>query len=318
MHAGVVGVDGLIDIPVDMRIDGAGEAVGDGGDEVAPGAAGPEGTPGVVADLPGRGVRAVDSCADAAHEDQLALQTALESGNVIFRQNPLPDLNADLGHVVHDGHQIRVGVVDGDAAPGADIAVEAAVGFLEKRPPHIRMHKQGILGAPVIVGEDDIRVQVIDEQLHIAQAIVGDVVNEPVHFIGMLIKGGEGVFKAHKEVALLKNTRAHEACQELFLSGGGAGGGAAVLPARSAAGRQVRGMDRLLPMRHIRADGEVVRVDRDGPGGVGGKADGGAPAVTADAAAAAVSSQVGVNRVIETHIQGLVLLQHPLRAAIGL
>ena len=26
MYAGVVGVDGLIDIPVDMRIDGAGEA----------------------------------------------------------------------------------------------------------------------------------------------------------------------------------------------------------------------------------------------------------------------------------------------------
>ena len=77
-------------------------------------------------------------------------------------------------------------------------------------------------------------------------------------------------------------------------------------------------MDRLLPMRHIRADGETVRVDGDGPGGVGGKADGGAPAVTADAAAAAVSPQVGVNRVIEAHMQGLVLLQHPLRAAIGL
>ena len=176
------------------------------------------------------------------------------------------------------------------------------------------MHKQGILGAPVIVGEDDIRMKVIDEQLHIAQAIVGDVVNEPVHFIGMLIKGGEGVFKAHEEVALLKNTRAHEACQELLLSGGGA----AVLPACGTVGRQVRGMDRLLPMRHIRADGEVVRVDGDGPGGVGGKADGGAPAVTADGAAAAVSPQVGVNRVIEAHIQGLVLLQHPLRAAIGL
>ena len=105
---------------------------------------------------------------------------------------------------------------------------------------------------------------------------------------------------------------------DAYTSRGGAGGGAAILPALSAAHRQVRGMDRLLPMRHIRADGEVVRVDGDGPGGVGGKADGGAPAVTADGAAAAVSPQVGVNRVIEAHMQGLVLLQHPLRAAIGL
>ena len=243
---------------------------------------------------------------------------ALQSGDVVFRQHALPGLDTDLGHVVHDGDQVGVGVVDGDTAPGANIAVEAAVGLLEKGPPHIRVHEQGILGAPVVMGEDNVRVEVVDKQLHIAQAVVGDVVNEPVHFLGMLVKGGEGVFKAHEEVALLKNTRAHEACQELFLSGDGAGGGAAVLPARGAVGRQVRGMDRLLPARHIRADGEVIAVDGDGAGSVLGEADGGAPAVAADGAPAAVAAQVGIDGVGKAQVQGLILLEHALRAAIRL
>ena len=65
---------------------------------------------------------------------------------------PLPDLNADLGHVVHDGDEVRVGVVDGDDAARADVAIKAAVGLLEKLAPHVGLHKEGIFRAPVIVG----------------------------------------------------------------------------------------------------------------------------------------------------------------------
>ena len=117
MYAGVVGIDGLIDISVDMRIDGAGEAVGDGWNKVAPGRTGAQGVLGVGAYLLRRGVCAVYGCADAAHEHQFAPQVPLESGDVVFRQDPLPDLDADLGHVVHNGRQVGVGVVDGDAPP---------------------------------------------------------------------------------------------------------------------------------------------------------------------------------------------------------
>ena len=55
------------------------------------------------------------------------------------------------------------------------------------------------------------RLQIINEQLHIAQPVVGDIVDEPVHFIGVFIERGEGVLKAHEKVALLENARAHEA-----------------------------------------------------------------------------------------------------------
>ena len=82
----------------------------------------------------GLGVHPVDGGPQAAHEDQPALQMPLEGGDVVLRQHALPHLDADLSHVVHDGRQVRVGVVDGDDPAGADIAVEPAVGLLENLP----------------------------------------------------------------------------------------------------------------------------------------------------------------------------------------
>ena len=127
------------------------------------------------------------------------------------------DLNADLGHVVHDRHKIGVRVVDGNDAARTDVAIKPAVRLLEEFPPHLRLHEQSVLGAPVVVREDHVRLQIVDEQLHVQQPIRGDVVNERVHLLRVLIQVRQRVLKAHQEVALLKNACAHEAGEELAL-----------------------------------------------------------------------------------------------------
>ena len=121
----------------------------------------------------------------------------LQSRDVVLRQHTLPHLNAYLRHVLHNGRQIGVRVVDGDDAPGANIAVKPTVRLLEKFPPHVRVHEQRVLGAPVVVGEDHIRLQTVNEQLHIAQPVLGDVFNELAHLVGVLVEIRQRVLEAH-------------------------------------------------------------------------------------------------------------------------
>ena len=209
-------------------------------------------------------------------------------------------------------------MVDGDAAPGADVPVEPAVRLLEKLPPHLRLHEQGVLGAPVVVGEDHVRLQVVDKQLHIAQPVLQNVLDQLVHLLRMLVEVGQRVLKAHKEVALLKDAGAHEPRQQLLLAAGVPGLPAAVLPALGAVGRQIRGVYRLPPPGHVRAHRQTVPCQRHGAGRVRREADGGAPAVHADGAPLPVSPQVCVGRVVQAHMQRLVLPQLPLRLAVRL
>ena len=161
--------------------------------------------------------------------------------------------------------KVRVGVVDGDAAAGADIAIKAAVWLFEERAPHVRLHEKRRFCAPVVVGEDGVRLKIVDEQLHILEAVGGDILDKLVHFVRMLIKRRERVFKAHEEVALLKNARAHEARDQLLVSGCGARLGAALLPALGAVCGDVRCVDILTPAGDVRTDRQPVAVQRASP-----------------------------------------------------
>ena len=242
----------------------------------------------------------------------------LQGRNIVFRQNALPDLNADLGHVVHDGHEIGVRVVDGDDAARADVAIEPAVWFLEEFPPHLGLHEQGIFCAPVVVRKDHVRLQVVDEHPHIRQAILRDVVDERVHLIRMGVKVRERVLKAHKEMALLEYARAHKPGQQMIRPAGSARLGAAGLPPLRTGGLQIRRVHRLTPAHDVRADGETLARVRHRAGRVLGKQDRRTPAVLARCTALAVAAQVGVARVGKAHMQGLVLAQLALRLAVRL
>ena len=241
----------------------------------------------------------------------------LQRGDVVFRQDALPDLNADLGHIIHDRHEIGVGVVDGDDAARADVAVKAAVRLFEEFPPHLRLHEQGVFRAPVVVREDDVRLQIVDEHAHIRQAVLRDVVDERMHLVRMRIEVRERILKAHEKVALLENARSHEPGQQVVRTAGSARLSTAGLPSLRAGGLQIGSVHRLAPARDIRADGEALARVRHRAGGILGKQDRRAPAVLARRAALAVAAQVRVARIVQAHMQRLILAQLALGLTVG-
>ena len=137
----------------------AGKTVGDRGDEAAAGGVFLKRGGDVGANLLLSRVGAVDSGADAAHEHHPAAKALLQFGDVILRQNALPALNTYLRHILDDGGEVGVGVVDDHDAAGADVAVQTAVRLLEELAPDIRLHEQRVLGAPVVVRENEVGVQ---------------------------------------------------------------------------------------------------------------------------------------------------------------
>ena len=313
----VVFVDRLIEIGVHVRIDRARKTVGDRRDEMPARAVTPQHVTRIGQDILGRCVLAVDGRAEAAHEREPAIEMPLQRGDVVFRQDALPDLNADLGHIIHDRHEIGVGMVDGDDAARADVAIKAAVRLFEEFPPHLRLHEQGVFRAPVVVREDDVRLQIVDQHAHIRQAVLGDVVDERVHLVRMCIEVRERILKAHEKVALLENARSHEARQQVVRTAGSACLSTAGLPSLRTGGLQIGGVHRLAPARDIRADGEALARVRHRAGRILGEQDRRAPAVLARRAALAVAAQVGVARVGKAHVQRLILAQLALRLAVG-
>ena len=254
----------------------------------------------------------------AAHEDELSVKMALQCRDIVFRQGALPDLNADLGHIVNYRHKIRVGMVHGNAAARADIAVKAAVRLLEEFAPHIRLHKQRILRAPVVVREDNVRLQIVDEHFHIAQAVLGYIFDKLVHLARMLIEVGERRLKAHEEMALLEYARAHKSGDELLISGRLARFSAALIPAFRAGALDIRRMHRFVPARYITAHRHVAVVKRHCARCILREAYGRSPTVNADGSALAVAAQICVYGVIQAHMQRLVLFQLTLGLRVGL
>ena len=208
-------------------------------------------------------------------------------------------------------------MVDGNDAARTDVAIKPAVRLLEEFPPHLGLHEQGVFRAPVVVRKDDIRLQMVDEHAHIRQAVLRDVVNKRVHLVRMRVEIRERVLKAHEEVALLENARAHEPGQQVIRPAGGARLGAAGVPPFRAGGLQIGRVHRLAPARDVRADGKALARIRHRAGCILGKQDRRAPAVHARRAALAVAAQVGVARVGEAHVQRLILAQLALRLAVG-
>ena len=297
-----------------MREHRARHAVGDARDEVPAGAAAPQRIRGVGADLVRLRVRAVDGRAEAAHQHKPPVQMPLQGGNVVLRQDALPDLDADLGHVVHDRDEVGIGMVDGDHAARADIAVKPAVRLLEEFAPHLRAHEQCVLRPPVVVGED---LQPVDEPPDIVQPVLCDILDQLVHLAGVLIQARERVFKAHQEVALFKNARPHKAREQVLLAAGRPRRRAAGIPPLRAVCAEVGRVHHLAPARHIRADGHAVFRHRHRAGRVRRPADRRSPAVNARRAALAVAAQIGVDGVGKAHGERLILAQLPLGLPVG-
>ena len=86
------------------------------------------------------------------------------------------------------------------------------------------------------MGEQHVGLQAVDEHFGVGQPELGDGFNELVHLVRVLVQGGEGVLKVHKEVALFEDAGAHKAGDQAVVPGGGVGGGTGLLPALGAVG----------------------------------------------------------------------------------
>ena len=296
----------------------AGNAVGYRRDKMSARAAGTQRFPCVSEDSLAAYILPVDRGSHAAHENELSFKVALQGRNIVFRQSTLPDLNADLGHIVNYRHKIRVGMVHGNAAARADIAVKAAVRLLEKLAPHIRLHEQRILRTPVVVREDNVRLQIVDEHFHIAKTILCYILDKLVHLIRVLIEVGERRLKTHKKMALLEYARAHKSGDELLITCRLARFSAALIPAFRAGALDIRCVHRFTPARYIPAHCHIAVVKRHRARRILREAYRRSPAVNADCAALAVAAQICVYGVIQAHMQRLVLLELTLGLSVGL
>ena len=109
-------------------------------------------------------------------------------------------------------------MVDGYYSSFPDISVEPAVRFFEKLTPHIRLHEESVLSAPVIMREDHIRLKVVYQVLNIGEPVFSDVVYELMHLIRMVIQVCQYLLKRHQKMTLLKDTGRHESGHKAFIT----------------------------------------------------------------------------------------------------
>ena len=168
------------------------------------------------------------------------------------------------------------------------------------------------------MGEDDVGLQVVHQQLGILEAVLGNGVHQIVHIVGLQQQVHQGILKAHQVVALLEDAGAHKAHGQVLVVVDGGGGGDGLLPAVGAVGHQVRHLDRIPPAGDIRADLIIVGHMGHRAGSVLGEQDLGAPLVIAGHAALAVAAGILLQRIVHHRYKGLVLAQQPLGLTVAL
>ena len=212
-------VDLTVHSLVHTGIGGNGQALGCTGDEVVLAAltAGPVNFS--CHDLVGPAF-VVDGCGvNTAHEGDFAAVLLDQLGDVVGVHDTLPDVDAHVDHVGHQSGGIGVGVVnDQFHTVGLVVAVDLLVGGLDELTEHGGRQEGGDLAAPVIVMEQSIGLDVLADlfcQLHFE---VGDLVNDLLHLIGILIEGHQTVLDLGQVVALLEDAGEHGGGDEVLIT----------------------------------------------------------------------------------------------------
>ena len=300
---------------VDAGEGGHGQALGGAGDEVELAAlpAGPVHFAGHILGLPA-GV--VDGGAvHAAHEGDLAAVLLDQFRNIVGGHDALPDVNAHVDHVRHQGGGVGIGVVDNELhAVVLIILVDLHVAGLDELPEHLGGQEGGLLAAPVIVVEQGIGLNVGADLLGQVQLKLGDLVQDFVHFIGVLIEGHEAVLDLHQVVALLKHAGGDEGGAELLIPVHLFRGLDEGLPLLGAVDH-VGHLQILLPFLHVLDDDLVRSVDGEGTGGTGGEGPGHAPGVDHVQLPGLGGGVVGGKGIAHLHGEGFILVDEAVRMA---
>ena len=90
------------------------------------------------------------------------------------------------------------------------VAVDLLVGRSEIFAEHLRREEGGNLGAPVIVMEQCIGLQVMADFLSQSQFPFGVHIDQLMHLVGVLVEGHQAVLDLHQIMALLEDTGGDE------------------------------------------------------------------------------------------------------------
>ena len=161
--------------------------------------------------------------------------------------------------------------------------------------------------------EEGVGLQMLADLLGILELPLGDVVDELVHGLGLLVEVDEAVLNLHQIVALLKDAGGHIVGDKLLIAVhllGLSHKGSPILVGEDHVGR----MDFFLPLGHVGADDLVAGVDREGAGGAGRPGTGHAPGVD-DVHLARLGGGVGGAVGIADNGKGLKLIDVAVRIA---
>ena len=160
-------------------------------------------------------------------------------------------------------------------------------------------------------------MDVIADHVAALQLPLGDVFDEVVHVLGVLVEGHEGVGDLHQVVALLKDAGRHERGHVLLVAVDLLDLGLAGLPLGLGIVQHIGGMDLVAPLLDVLADDKAGLVHGEGAGLALGPRDGDAPVVDLVELAGLGVVAMAVLR-MEDHGKRLVLLDQSLGVSVRL
>ena len=131
------------------------------------------------------------------------------------------------------------------------IIIKLSVRLLKELSPYLRRHKQAVFCAPVIMGNNTVRMQMLHNKLHIGKTVFTDHIYQLMHCLRLQQKVHQSVLKGHQHVKLLKNSGSHYYHGKIFILINLTFCFQSFLPAFGAFSCQIRNLHILLPFRHI-------------------------------------------------------------------
>ncbi len=168
------------------------------------------------------------------------------------------------------------------------------------------------------MGNDDIGMEVVHQQLGVLEAVLTDGFQQFHGIFGLLVQSHAQVGDTHQVVSLFPNTGAHEGHDQMLVTVNGSSGSLGIFPQLgcAAVGNQIGDLDGVLPLGNIGAD-QIVFAGEGEHLGLGPQVSG-APTVLDGAALLAHTAGVALNGVDHNRLGKFVVVDQTVGLAIRL
>ena len=147
---------------------------------------------------------------DAAFEGHAPRDFLLNREDVVLGDDVRPNIDAHLDHIFHDGFADAVSMMDEQHAFLMRRLDDLGMQRLDDLAPCIGGQEEVLLGAPVVLIEDHIGMDLPCRLVDVADLPVRHNFEHLGHGLGLFEIRAEGVFHAHQEVAALEQAAGAE------------------------------------------------------------------------------------------------------------